>query len=124
MTLWYAPRETMCANLDDEIVLERFTKKFENIKVPELNSFEKILIGKIIKEYPVLNEDYAIRYNIYLAEKEGKYSIVLRWINILPDVDCEPEIYRFDMENVEKLRDIFDDALKTTVAKPLKKRIE
>jgi hypothetical protein len=114
----------MCANHDDEIVLERFKEKFENIKPPPLKYLEKILIGKIIKEYPVLNENYAIRYNIYLTEKDGEYSIVLRWTNIVPDVDCEPEIYRFNMENVEKLRDIFDDAINKTVIKPLKKKIE
>jgi hypothetical protein len=114
----------MCANYDDEIVLERFKEKFENIKAPELKYLEKVLIGKIIKEYPVLNEDYAIRYNIYLAEKDGEYSIVLSWINIVPDIDCEPEIYRFNMKNVQKLHDIFDDAFKTTVANPLKKKIE
>ena len=30
----------------------------------------------------------------------------------------------FDMENVEKLRDIFNDAIITTDANPLKKKIE
>lgn len=113
-----------CTDSAYEIVLERYKEKFENIKTPNLNSLEKKLIGKIIKEYPVLNESYAIRYNIYLTEKDGEYSIVLRWTNILPDIDCEPEYYRFNMENVEKLRDIFDDAFNTTIANPLKKKIE
>jgi len=113
-----------CTDSDCEIILERFKEKFEHIKTPNLTSFEKKLIGKIIKEYPILNEDYAIRYNIYLTEKDGEYSVVLRWTNILPDVESEPEIYRFNMENVEKMRDIFDDAIKTTVANPLKKKIE
>jgi hypothetical protein len=113
-----------CTDSAYEIVLERFKEKFENIKSPPLKYLEKILIGKIIKEYPVLNESYALRYNIFLVEKDGEYSVVLRWTNIVPDVDCEPEIYRFNMENVEKLRDFFDDALKTTLANPLKKRIE
>ena len=114
----------MYAIHDDEIVLERFPNKFENIKAPELDALGKIFIGKIIKEYTEMNEGYPIRYNIYLAEKDGEYSIVLRWTNILPDANCEPEYYGFNMENVEKLRDILDDALKTTVAKPLKKKIE
>ena len=107
-----------------EIVLDNSSKKFENIKTPELDFLGKTLIGKIIKKYPVINERYPIRYIIYLAEKDEEYSIVLRWINVLPDIDCEPEYYRFNIENVEKLRDILDDALKTTVAKPLKKKIE
>jgi hypothetical protein len=114
----------MCANHDDEIVLQRFTNKFENIKAPELDTLGKILIGKIIKEYPEMIESYPIRYNIYLAKKDAEYSIVLRWTNILPDANCEPEYYRFNIENVGKLRDIFDNAIKTTIAKPLKKKIE
>lgn len=113
-----------CTDSDCEIVFERFTEKFENIKTPNLTSFEKKIIGKIITEYPVLHEDYAIRYNIYLTEKDGEYSIVLRWTNILPDISSEPEIYRFNMENVEKMRDIFNDALKKIVANPLKKKIK
>ena len=107
-----------------EIVLDNLSKKFEDIKAPELDTLGKILIGKIIKEYPEMNESYPIRYNIYLAEKDGEYSIVIRWTNILPDANCEPEYYRFNMENVEKMRDIFDDAINTTIAKPLKKKIE
>jgi hypothetical protein len=113
-----------CTNSTYEIRSDNLSRKFENIKAPELDTLGKILIGKIIKEYPEMNESYPIRYNIYLAEKDGEYSIVLRWTNILPDANCEPEYYRFNMENVEKMRDILDDALKTTVAKPLKQKIE
>lgn len=105
----------------DKEILEEYFEEFKTMKTPVLDDLEKKLIGNIIKEYPVLNEDYAIRYNIYLAEKEGKYSIVLRWINVLPDVHCEPEYYRFSMENVENLRDIFNDALKTIEAKLMKR---
>ena len=104
--------------------LEEYFEEFQTMESPKPDVLEQKLIGNIIKEYPILNEGYAIRYNIYLAEKEGIYSIVIRWVNILPDLHCESEIYRFNMESVEKLRDIFDDAIKTTDANPLKKKIE
>jgi hypothetical protein len=105
----------------DKEILEEYFEEFKTRKTSVLDDLEKKLIGNIIKEYPVLNEDYAIRYNLYLAEKEGQFSIVLRWINVLPDVHCEPEYYKFIMENVEKLRDIFGDALKTVDTKIMKR---
>jgi hypothetical protein len=115
----------MDINSTKEVILDNYLpKKFENIKAPELDTLGKIFIGKIIKEYPEMIESYPIRYNIYLAEKDGEYSIVLRWTNILPDGNYEPEYYRFNMKNVEKLRDILDDALKTTGTNPLKKNIK
>ena len=115
----------MDINSTKEVILDKYLpKKFENIKAPELDTLGKIVIGKIIQEYPEMIESYPIRYNIYLAEKDGEYSIVLRWTNILPDGNYEPEYYRFNMKNVEILRDILDDALKTTGTTPLKKNIK
>jgi hypothetical protein len=105
----------------DKQTLEEIFEEYKTIYTPKLDELEKALLGKIIKEYPVLNEDYAIRYNLYLTEKEGKHSVVLRWINVLPDLQCKSEFYRFNMENVEKLRDIFGDALKTVDTKILKR---
>jgi hypothetical protein len=110
-----------------EVNTETMKKFFEGkvkIKPPELDSFEKQYIGKIITEYPFLVEDFDSRYNIYLAEKNGRYSIILRWTDVNPKGESEPRYERFNMENVQKLRDFFDDAIKTADANPLKKNIE
>jgi hypothetical protein len=103
--------------------MKKFLKGEVKIKPPELDSFEKQYIGKIIKEYPFLVEDFDYRYNIYLSEKNGRYSIILRWTDVNPKGECEPRYDRFNMENMQKLRDFLDDALKT-IAKPLQEKIE
>jgi hypothetical protein len=84
--------------------------------------FEEKAIGKIINNLGTLDEGIwninGRRYDIFLTEKDNQYYVAIKETMDFPDLVPFYTIFRID--NVEKLRDFFDKAIKISNAKPLK----
>jgi len=84
--------------------------------------FEERTIGRIISDLGTLNEGVweinGKRYNIFLTEKDNQYYVAIKETMDFPDL--EPFYTIFNIEDVEKLRDFLDEAIKISKTKPLK----
>lgn len=91
-------------------------------KMEYIKYFEERAIGRIIGNLGTLDEGIwninGRRYDIFLTEKDNQYHVVIKETMDFPDLEPFYTIFRID--NVEKLRDFLDEAIKRSNAKPLK----
>ncbi|KYK24354.1 hypothetical protein AYK25_00535 [Thermoplasmatales archaeon SM1-50] len=85
------------------------------------NLMEERMYGKMVKDFGVFKTDLFHERNVFLTEKDNKFEIVIKSIYI-GDFKSEPDYKFFSIDEAQKLRDIFDDAIKIATRNPLKKK--
>jgi len=90
-----------------------------------LKKIEGKFVGRIIKDYGVIDEkNYGIgkfKYSILLTEKDNERRTVIKR-TVAAVLAASVEYFIINMDNVQKFRDILDDALKTQLTSPIEPR--
>lgn len=77
------------------------------------------MYGKLIKDFGNFKADFFYERNVFLTKKDNRYEIVIKSTNI-GDFNSDPDYKFFSIDEAQKLRDIFDDAIKISNANHLK----
>lgn len=74
---------------------------------------DEILFGKVIKDFGILETEFFYKKNVFLTKKENDYRIIIKTTT---GEFSEPNYDSFPFKNMQKLRDIFNDAISIITA--------